>query len=178
MRILTFLFVVSAFLVQPAAAQPAQTTATPEALSAVYQCASVTGDAERLACFDSAVGRLRQAEQQGQVVAVDRQQVAELERDSFGFSLPSLSRFIPQLGGGERSEPIENLEMTVERIAMNSAGRARFVMSNGQTWTQTEPQRTRNVREGDTVTVRRAAMGSFMLSGTRGGAAHRVRREN
>jgi hypothetical protein len=161
-----------------ASAQPAPATpSTPEALSAVYQCAGISADRERLSCFDAAVGHLRQAESQGQVVAVDRQQVANIEHEGFGFSLPSLGRLLPHFGGGGSSQAIERMEMQVERISAAAEGRARFVMSNGQSWIQVEPQRTYNVRAGDTVTIRRAALGSFMLISPRGGAAHRVRRE-
>jgi hypothetical protein len=161
----------------PASAQPTA-QATPEALAAAYRCAEITEDGARLACYDQAVGRLRQAESQGQIVAVDRAQAATIERDAFGFNLPSLASLIPSFGGGDGVQnEIENVEMTVERVVERANGRHSFVMSNGQTWAQIEPQSARNVRPGDVIRVRRAALGSFMLSPTHG-AAHRVRRES
>jgi hypothetical protein len=49
-------------------------------------------------------------------------------------------------------------------------------MNNGQVWTQVEAERVRNVRVGDTVTIERASLSSFMISSPRGGMGIRVRR--
>lgn len=163
---------------QPASAQPAPSL-TPEALSNAYRCAEVQDDAARLACYDDAIGRLRQAEAAGQIVALDREGVDGLQRDSFGFSLPNFARLIPGVGSADGSDAtLERIEMQVDRIISLPYGRHNFVMSNGQIWAQTEAQSAANVRVGDTVTVRRAAMGSFLLSPARNGAAHRVRRQD
>lgn len=147
---------------------------TPQVLTDVYACAQMQDDAQRLQCYDAAVGRLRQAESQGQVVAVDRAQAAEIERDSFGFHLPSLSRLLPNLEGGDRE--IDNVQMTVAGVRVSPTGHHTFEMDNGQVWTQVEPQGARNVRPGDIVTIQRASLGSFRLVSSRGGAGHRVRR--
>jgi len=153
----------------------AQTPApTPQVLTDVYACAQIQDDAQRLACYDGAVGRLRQAETQGQVVAVDREQAREIERDSFGFHLPSLSRLLPNLEGSDRE--IDDVQMTVASVRVSPTGYHTFEMDNGQIWTQVEPQGARNVRAGDVVTIQRAALGSFRLISSRGGAGHRVRR--
>jgi hypothetical protein len=131
-----------------------------------------------LACFDAAVGRLRQAEQQGEFAGVDRAQATAVERDSFGFRIPSLSRLMPRLGGRDREDSeIDNVQMTVERVIERANGYHAFVMTNGQVWTQVQAERASNVRPGVDVTVRRALAGSYMMSSARGGSAHRVRRE-
>lgn len=152
-----------------------QQAQSPEALAGVYACAGLADDAERLACYDAAVGRMRQAETEGQFVAVDRQQAESMRRESFGFSLPSITNVFR---GGDGGGELDRVELQVDRILTRSDGRHIFVMADGQRWVQIEPRRTSNVRSGDTVTVRRAALGSFMLVSERGGAAHRVRREN
>ncbi len=151
-------------------------TPTPQALTDVYACAQIEDDAARLTCYDGAVGRLRQAESQGEVVAVDRAQAEELERDSFGFHLPSLSRMLPSLGGDDA--PIDSIEATVANVRRNPLGYHTFQLENGQVWEQVEPQNARNVRIGDTVSIERAAFGSYRLISSRGGAGHRVRRQN
>jgi hypothetical protein len=148
---------------------------TPQALTAVYQCADISAENDRLACYDAAVTRLRQAQSQGEVVAVDRAQAEAVRRESFGLSLPGLVNIFQ--GNGQHFEPVDNVQMQVERIASAGSGRARFFMANGQTWVQVEPQDTHNVRAGDTITIRRGAFGSYFLSPSRGGQGHRVRRE-
>jgi hypothetical protein len=157
----------------------AQTAAppTPDAVSAVFACASVQSEEERLSCYDSAVANMQRAQTQGDLVAVDRAQVRTIQRESFGFSLPSISGLLPNLARQE-ADTVEQLEMQVTRITDRANGRHAFVMNNGQVWTQVEAQRVYNIREGDTITVRRAALGSYLLSPARGGAAHRVRRED
>ena len=153
----------------------AQTPAdTPQALTDVYACAQTQDDVQRLQCYDGAVGRLRQAETQGQVVAIDRARADTLRRESFGFTLPNLARLIPGAGG---DAPVEHLELTVERVAGHATGRRSFIMSNGQVWTQVEPRNASNVRPGDRVTIRQAALGSFLLVPEHG-PAHRVRRQS
>jgi hypothetical protein len=153
----------------------AQPSPAPEALGKVYACVDIADDARRLACFDTSVGALQQAQQRGDLISVDRSQAQEVERESFGFRLPALSSLIP---GGDREGGHAGMEMTVARIVERGSGRRAFVMTNGQVWAHTEVQRGGIVRVGDSVTVRRAAMGSFLMSPSRGGAAHRVRRES
>jgi hypothetical protein len=160
----------------PAMAQEAETPPTPDALSALYACAEVSDDAARLACFDGATARMRAAQDSGDLVAVDRSQVETMQRESFGFNLPSISSLLPSLTS-DRSEPPQlQVELEVERLIQNPNGRFTFVMSDGQQWTQVESTPVRNVRAGDAVTIRRAALGSYLLISERGGASVRVRR--
>lgn len=149
--------------------------ATPAALEAVYACASETDLSRRLACYDSAVANLRGAQTSGDVVAIDRGNVEQMQRDSFGFNLPSIGNLLPQVG--HRDNVVDRVEVTVARMSTSATGRTTFYMEDGQVWTQVDPDRVYNVRAGDTVTVRRAALGSFMISSPRGGAGIRVRRQ-
>jgi hypothetical protein len=54
----------------------------------------------------------------------------------------------------------------------------RFVatLDNGQVWSQTETNTRIDIRVGDTVTIRRGALGSYLLSDG-GGLATRVKRQ-
>ena len=159
---------------QPAPQSPAQ--APPEALSSVYQCASIQDDTARLTCYDTAVRRLHEADASGQFVAVDRQRVQTLQRESFGFHLPSIGRLLPNFGGSGGGVP-ERIQAAVTSLGMHRDGRHTFTLENGQVWAEVEPGDSRNVHVGDTATIRQMSMGSFMLSSSRGGAGHRVQRE-
>ncbi|MBY0562605.1 MAG: hypothetical protein K2P58_00365 [Hyphomonadaceae bacterium] len=153
----------------------AQEQPTPPSLERVYECANLSDSAERLACYDTAVAALRTAQTGGQVVAIDRASVENLQRQSFGFDLPAVQRLLPSFG--DRAV-VESVEATVERITELQSGRLAFRLSNGQVWHQVDTERVRNVREGDTITIRDAALGSFLMVSPRGGRGVRVRRQN
>lgn len=167
------LLVFAAFSFFFAAPANAQQSASPSALRDVYACASITDGTQRLACYDAAVGHLQQAESQGRVVTVDSDQVATLERESFGFSLPSIGALLRR--NPTATPQVDRVEMQVERIVSHLDGTHSFVMTNGQVWTQIEPASANNVEPGDSIAIRRATLGSFMLS-PESGRAHRVRR--
>lgn len=154
-----------------------QETPPPQSLTAVYHCAAVTSETERLACYDAAVRQLQAAQDSGDIVVVDRQQAETVRHESFGLSMPSLVRIFTDRPGAHRFEPIDNVQMQIQRIGGAGNGRSRFYMANGQTWVTVEPVSTRSVREGETITIRQGAFHSYMLSPPRGGAGIRVRRE-
>jgi hypothetical protein len=181
-----FVFVAAALLwcgaAPGAVAQPAPPQAqSPEAIAKVYACAAIADAAARLACFDAAVGAMKAAEAGGEFAAVDAAGVRQIEREAFGFSLPSLPRLaLPTLrrseaAGAAEPERTAEMAMTIARIGRFD-GRPSFVMSNGQTWVLIDTQSNRLARPGATVTVKRAALGSYLMSVEAGGAALRVRR--
>lgn len=151
---------------------------TPGVLDQVYACASVTDQTARLACYDAAVGRLREAQNSGSLVAVDRESVRQVEREGFGFSLPSLSNLFRRGGGGAPAvvEEIAEQQFEIASIAMRRDGTAAFTMTNGQVWSQIDNESPRNARVGGQVTIRRATLGSYLMSVAAGGPALRVRR--
>lgn len=147
---------------------PAAAQAPPLDLRAgIAACRDVAAPEQRLACYDALPAG-------GAAVVIDREGVETLERDAFGFNMPSLSRLFPALGG----ESVSRVELAVSRVIDRGDGSHTFQMDNGQRWLQIEPMPANNVRAGDTVEIRRGALGSFVLISPRGGAPHRVRREN
>ncbi|MBI1251130.1 MAG: hypothetical protein GC189_06645 [Alphaproteobacteria bacterium] len=164
-----------AALLAVAAPAWAQAPEAPERLQDVYACAAVNDDAQRLACYDQAVGRLRVAQEQGDFAAISREEAREIERDGFGFSLPSIPRLLPRFGG-EDNEAIETVSLTIDRLQQRGY-RTAFYMSNGQVWVQTESTGVRGVRAGAQAEIRRAALGSYLMRVDGVSAAIRVRRE-
>lgn len=155
----------------PAAAQPA-----PEARAGLVQkladCRKVADDSARLACYDTAAAALEQAEAQGDIVVVDREQARNVRRQAFGFSLPSLSLF-------ERGEPQEEVDRIEGRIAearRGAGGKWVLRLEDGGVWTQIDVQElSLDPRPGQSVTIRRATLGSYLAS-VEGRRAFRVRR--
>ena len=61
-------------------------------LDGILACRNI-GDVEaRLSCFDTTAASLAEARQTGDVMTVSREDVENVERDSFGFIMPSLPR--------------------------------------------------------------------------------------
>lgn len=168
------------FLAFASVAAAQESPPSPPVLDQVYACANVSAEAERLACYDAAVGRLRQAQTSGELVAVDRAQAEEIRRDAFGFSLPSLPRLFGGGFSGRDDGPdqvIDEITLQIARIQRRPDGKHWIHMDNGQVWAMVDSaQSNRRMETGAQVTVRRAAVGSFMMS-FGGGQALRVRRQ-
>lgn len=142
----------------------------PVSTEQVYACASIAGDTERLACYDQAVGRLKQAEEAGEIRTVSRQDVDQVQRDSFGLSLPSL----PRLMGTE--DEIREVRHLVETVAQAPDGSVIVTLDNGQVWQQLG-NKSLYLRDpaGQSVSIKRAAFGSFRMK-IGNGRTFRVRR--
>lgn len=155
---------------------------TPDALTQVYACRSITDEAQRLACYDGAVGNLQSAQNAGNLVAVDRQRAQEVDREAFGFQLPSLSRLFGNANSAANPsapqfERIDNIQMQIASVAARRNMPATFRMTNGQVWVQIDDENAFNVRAGGNVRIERASMGSYLMHVDAGGPAIRVRRQ-
>ncbi len=157
-----------------ASAQEQQAT-QPQVLTQAFACAEIQDQTQRLACYDGAVGRLQQAQRSGDIVAVDRGQAETIQREGFGFSLPSLPRLFGRTERGEMQQ-VEEISTEVTRVVRRGDGTATFTFANGQTWAQIDNENARNVRDGGHITIRRATFGSFLMHVDAGGPALRVRR--
>jgi len=148
---------------------------------AVYACASLSADAERLACYDDAVRRLKDAEEAGEVTTVTRTEVEQVQKEAFGFSLPSLPKLaMPRFGNGSgeaNDGTLDSLTIAVTSIKSRKIGGITVTLENGQVWQQTDTRKVsyskrRGVKE---ATVKRASFGSFMIK-LDGGVAFRAKR--
>ena len=152
-------FLVSFAIVPAAYAQDdSEEMAVPQVYRDVVACQSITGDAERLACYDRQVAAMQAAERDDSIVVVDREEVREAERGLFGIRLPRIRLF-----GGDDEDRIDQIESTITRVSGSRTRGWTFRLENGSLWTQTETrdQTSRAPREGHSVVIRRAALGSF-----------------
>jgi hypothetical protein len=144
--------------------------------AAVYACAGTEDDVARLACYDAAVGRLKAAEEAGEITTITREEVEDVQRDTFGLSFPSLPAIaIPRLGGdGDDGDRLDAITLAVTDIERNSYDKAVITLENGQVWLQTDGGMF-SIRGIEEAEIRRAALGSFKMK-LDGGRAFRVRR--
>jgi hypothetical protein len=136
-----------------------------DAPQASHPCAALSKAVERLACYDKAFGPPTGANAED----------AGLARES-DFGRPERFNAIrdERATGATR---INSITAKVAEVRFTQSGQYVFKLENGQIWTETSGQDKLTIEVGDTVTIRRAAMGSFwMVTKDRVGA--RVRRAN
>ena len=139
----------------------------------LLDCKSKTDDAERLACYDAAVGAFAGAEQKGDIVVVDREQAKAVRRQAFGFTLPSLAMF----ERGEKPEELNEVSLGVERAYRSGEGKWTFELEGGAVWTQNDSETLfREPKKGSKVEIRKASMGGYFMN-VDGQRAIRARRE-
>lgn len=133
----------------------------PELFEALVRCRTITEDAARLQCFDSAAAALEQAAERRDVVVVDRSQVRESRRRLFGLTLPRL----PIFGGGDNDdEEIDRVEGVVASASQNGLGRWIVALEDGAVWVQTDNNTLAlRPRPGQPVVINRGALGSFTM---------------
>ena len=144
--------------------------------SDVYACKEIATDAERLACYDAAVGRLKAAEDAGEVKTFTRKEVEEVKRDSFGFSIPSLPKLAfggKSADGKDASDDLKEVTFPIKAIS-GQRGDLRITLENGQVWVQTDDKGV-NPRGQKEARIYSAALGSYKMK-LDGGLAFRVER--
>ena len=172
----------------PALAQDAGTDS--ETLNQLLACRALSDDAARLACQDEHLASLAQATETGRVVVVERQALREVERESFGFNLPSVGRLGDFLRRPEREDVAEaetevledgstatyNDNGSLDRLAgipvsnvSMRGGKLRVTLANGQVWAQTDSTRlprisSRAVREGLTAEIETGLLGAHFMT--------------
>jgi hypothetical protein len=144
------------------------------ALQGLLDCRKVTEDTARLACYDSAAGVMDQAEAKGDIVVVDREQARTVRRQGFGFSLPSLSIF----DRGEKPEDLSRVAVKILAASRDGNGKWAITVEGDQVWRQIDPgDFSVDPRAGMTANIRRASLGSYIMSvgGVAGVRVHRDR---
>lgn len=134
------------------------------AIQKLIDCRALTDNAARLACYDSTAAALDQAEAKGDVVVVDREQVKEVRKQAFGFSLPSLNVF-SRGDKAEREDTLDRITSTLTRAYRNGAGKWVMELQDGAVWVQTDTEALpRGAKTGSKVEIRQAALGSFLVN--------------
>lgn len=143
----------------------------------VRDCVGIPDDAERLACYDAALGRVagqaavapaatdRAATATGTAVVVDP--VAE-------FGLTDAQKRAQDPERARQALP-DSITGTVSSASRQPTGELVVTLESGQVWTQAEVLTKARVAPGDVVTIRKAALGSYVMV-TANRVAMRVRR--
>lgn len=155
--------IAAATLAVPLVATAAETPkmATPAVLKALFDCRAVAADADRLACYDAAVGQVNKAEKTGEVIIVDRQEARAARRQAFGLDLSALAIL-------DRSEEKTEVDRVIGEVAsarQSADGRWTVVLADGAVWKQVDDQQiSKDPKKGSKAEIRKASMGSYFMN--------------
>ena len=144
------------------------------------KCLDLHNARARLACYDNAAGYAPKS--QGRVSEIlsstpsssanlDNPTPEELEKQSeTDFGLEQTRRKKEK----EKQKALESIGGTVAKLSKRPRREIVVELENGQVWTQTSP-RFLTIRVGDEVVIKRARLGGYILTTSRGGSS-RVKR--
>ena len=119
---------------------------------ALQACVAERDDARRLACFDRAM--------QASAPLVPGAPVMSPQQ-RFGFT-GELARKARD-ASGETAQELRELDAVVAAVATRGYGQLSVTLDNGQVWSQKAAGQFFRIKVGDRVTVKSAALGSFLL---------------
>jgi hypothetical protein len=130
------------------------------AFQAVLDCRGVTDNAQRLACYDAAAGRMSEAETKGDIVVIDRAQASAAHREAFGLQVPSLAFVTRAL----KPEEVDRIEGVVDSARSDVNGRWTLKLQDGAVWRQISGDLLKAPHSGSKVAVRKGSLGSFLMN--------------
>lgn len=141
------------------------------------RCAALADDRARLACYDSIFGKpaavpAPAGAATGTVAAAPAAATAANPAADFGLTEAAKRALEPE---ESRQRLPESISGTVAKVARQPAGELVLTLENGQVWTQLQVDVRARVAVGDPVTIKKAALGSYLLV-TEDRYATRVRR--
>lgn len=145
-------------------------SALPVAFAQSHECARVPEASARLACYDAAFPPVRDEAALAAAAEARREQAVK----DFGLDAGQLRERAPE---SERVELPSRIEASVARVTERGNGQRVVTLDNGQVWLLTEATSKGPLKEGDRVTLRAGALGSYVLV-TPGRATLRARRVN
>jgi hypothetical protein len=150
------------------------------------QCSSISNTAERLACYDRLAGRASAKVPPSSPAAAAPASAPVSATPAAAAPVPAgastandfgLSKVQKERADGATSgspAEIKSITVRVTGFRKGPSGRPRVLLDNGQTW-EYEEDGDYLLAVGDSVTIRRASLGSFLLV-TPSKLVHRVRR--
>ncbi len=148
-------------------------SATPAVAADLARCAAIAASEARLACYDQLAGRPADAVATPMGGAASSRSAAAPVPPA----TPTAQEFgLSQAQAHPAPRGPDAIEARVTQLATGAAGRAAVILDNGQTWTVVEED-SLVLATGDRVVIRRAALGSFLMT-TPSKRAYRVRRSH
>ncbi len=143
----------------PLAAQDQVVPNAEATIDELKACRAIIDPDARLACYDREVGEVITATEEGTLQVVDKEDVEETRRGLFGFTLPKIKLF-----GGDDGGEMTELETTITSVRRDGREAWIFTTKEGSVWRISETKLGwRPPQEGQTVVLKKAAMGSYFI---------------
>ncbi len=144
----------------------------PKVFGDVIACTTISEPSQRLACYDSTLAKLKTAQQNKELFVTDWKQIQKTQKGLFGFSLPKVRIF-----GDVSGEEIVSISGKILQVRQGPKGWI-FELEDGAVWAQTDSRYSGlSPNTGQTLHVKKAALGSFMAR-VDSGSAFRAERLN
>ena len=124
--------------------------------SQLEPCVSIRRDAERLACFDRAIAALRTGSDAPAPTAENMFGVTESRAPA------------DERAQVEKREELRRIQGSITSMSRTDDGMIILELDNGQVWRQQDSAVKLSIGVGDTVTITRAAMGTFRIADNSG----------
>ncbi len=142
-------------------------------LDEVQRCARLTADRERLDCYDQVARRLTAAQPLASASAAATRTATTASPSSSSAHVEApppvnpgtefgLSVAAKQARDPEKAKQ-DSISAEVATVARRPTGEMVVTLANGQVWAQLDSDTRARLKTGDTVTIRRAALGSYLL---------------
>jgi hypothetical protein len=170
---------VLALALQAAGGPSAAQHRAPAVVTALEACQGIENESARVRCYDAAAAEFASARRSGTIRIVDAEDIRRTRRSLFGFNVPRLP-FLDGAGDGKGSDEEEQSSLEGKIMQLRALPHQKWLirLDDGASWQTTEVTvRQADPRQGESVRIRKAAMGSYILSveGRRGVRAMRVR---
>lgn len=146
----------------------------PPVFEELVSCRSIADPTARLACYDTKVAAIDEAEKKDELVLADKTAMKEARRGLFGFSIPKLKIF----GNDTKEDEKFELVTKIDSAYQASYGKWTIILEDGARWVQIDTQILRkNPVSGQEIKIRAASMGSYFAN-IDGQRAIRMKRVN
>ena len=193
------LFAVFLVVILPTSAIAQSGNSQKNTVTDMFACRTIDNADARLVCYDKAVGRFEEANTSGEIVTMTKPDVEKIQKDAFGFNVPSILKFGKMFGISQDTPNTENetkaekkrkkklkkqkksaqakVVLKIAKTKKFGYNKLRFYFENGQVWEQIESKEliVKKNRPAD-AHILRASLGSFLLRINGKGKAVRVRR--
>lgn len=161
--------------------EPALAVMRDDVLEAMGRCAAVADNQARLACYDAAAPRLKDA-LATPPASLGRGPTVQEQQSWFGFDVGDLfgggkgaatpaefgKERTPEVQATREREEIDSISAPVSDVAFTPYGQFIIFLTNGQVWRQVQGDadraRFRSPPKENTVTISRGAFGSYSLA--------------